>query len=169
MSRSTLGNKLRAALGRVRLAGAGRADILLVVTAAAQNNKIAEIVAGGVERLAKEIRSGTLGFTKKELEMPLAISADAVIRYISRLHNVTESRLKSPQRAREVAWPRQEAAFLMREICNLSLPQIGRALGDRDHTTIAYGCRQIESRMQKDPILEARITAAIVHFDGVSD
>ena len=54
------------------------------------------------------------------------------------------------ERTRQVALPRQIAMYLMREEGNISLPQIGEALGGRDHTTVMYGCDKISDLLERD-------------------
>lgn len=56
-------------------------------------------------------------------------------------------------RTRKVARPRQLVMYLAREETDSSLPQIGRELGDRDHTTVLYGCEKIEELLDVDPTL----------------
>ena len=58
-------------------------------------------------------------------------------------HRMTVADLLGDCRQRRIAWPRQEAMFRMFVEClHLSLPQIGTALGGRDHTTVIHGIRR---------------------------
>lgn len=57
--------------------------------------------------------------------------------------------MSSQRRGREVAWPRQEAMYLAKKLTPLSLPQIGRLFGDRDHTTVIHAIRAVEKRIAK--------------------
>lgn len=52
---------------------------------------------------------------------------------------------------------RQIAIYLTRELTDLSLPQIGRAFGGRDHSTVLSSIRRIESRLSSDPELEGHL------------
>ena len=61
--------------------------------------------------------------------------------------------LTGQSRSRKVARPRQLVMYLAREETDSSLPQIGRSLGDRDHTTVLYGCEKIEELLEIDPTL----------------
>ena len=61
--------------------------------------------------------------------------------------------LTGQSRSRKVARPRQLVMYLAREETDSSLPQIGRQLGDRDHTTVLYGCEKIEELLEIDPTL----------------
>jgi chromosomal replication initiator protein len=49
--------------------------------------------------------------------------------------------------------------YLIREETNASLPEIGNALGGRDHTTVMYGCDKINELMEKDDNLRRQIMA----------
>jgi chromosomal replication initiator protein len=58
--------------------------------------------------------------------------------------------LVSPSRAARVAWPRQLAMYLARELTDATLPAIGRQFGDRDHTTVLYAVRHAGKRLAND-------------------
>jgi chromosomal replication initiator protein len=73
---------------------------------------------------------------------------------------VCEVDLLGNGRNRRVAYPRQAAAYLARQLTGRSLPEVGRRLGGRHHTTILFACSQVEKRMRVDietQILVARI------------
>jgi chromosomal replication initiator protein len=63
---------------------------------------------------------------------------------------VTLDELLSPARSPRLAWPRQVAMYLARELTSESLPAIGRQFGGRDHTTVLYAWRRINSRLDAD-------------------
>jgi chromosomal replication initiator protein len=58
--------------------------------------------------------------------------------------------LLSTSRAAPVAWPRQVAMYLARELTDQTLPAIGRAFGGRNHTTVMHACRRTAERMAAD-------------------
>ena len=60
------------------------------------------------------------------------------------------SDLTSKRRSRSIVRPRHIAMALARELTNRSFPEIGTAFGDRDHTTVLYGCRQVEKLRKTD-------------------
>ena len=70
---------------------------------------------------------------------------------ISRAELVGSSRAAAPLRARQVA------ILLTREASGLSLPQIGRLYGGRDHSTVLNALRRIEANMSEDPALTDRV------------
>jgi chromosomal replication initiator protein len=70
---------------------------------------------------------------------------------ISRAELVGSSRAATPLRARQVA------IFLTRELTDLSLPQIGRLYGGRDHTTVLNSLRRVEASLNEDDELSQRV------------
>ena len=63
---------------------------------------------------------------------------------------ITEQELLSSSRSARVAWPRQLAMYLARELTGESLPAIGRLFGGRDHTTVMHACRRASARIDDD-------------------
>jgi chromosomal replication initiator protein len=63
---------------------------------------------------------------------------------------ITFDDLVSSSRASSVAWPRQVAMYLARELTDQSLPAIGRAFGNRNHTTVLHACKRTAERIATD-------------------
>jgi chromosomal replication initiator protein len=91
------------------------------------------------------------------LPMRIEVSADRIISAISEYYSITEERMLSKERSREVALPRQVAMYLMREEVGSSLPRIGESLGGRDHTTVLYGCEKIADLLETDDRLRQQV------------
>jgi chromosomal replication initiator protein len=70
---------------------------------------------------------------------------------ISRAELIGSSRAATPLRARQVA------IYLTRELTDLSLPQIGRLYGGRDHTTVLNSLRRVEASLGEDEALSAKV------------
>jgi chromosomal replication initiator protein len=58
--------------------------------------------------------------------------------------------LLSSRRSAAVAWPRQVAMYLARELTDQTLPAIGRQFGNRNHTTVMHACKRTAERMASD-------------------
>ncbi|MGO9488950.1 MAG: chromosomal replication initiator protein DnaA [Solirubrobacteraceae bacterium] len=67
-----------------------------------------------------------------------------------RQFGVSAEELLSTSRVARVAWPRQVAMYLARELTGASLPAIGRQFGGRDHTTVMHACRRASARLSSD-------------------
>jgi chromosomal replication initiator protein len=63
---------------------------------------------------------------------------------------ISEQELLSASRATRVAWPRQVAMYLARELTGQSLPALGRDFGGRDHTTVMHACKRTAARLDSD-------------------
>ncbi|HXF97550.1 MAG TPA: chromosomal replication initiator protein DnaA [Gaiellaceae bacterium] len=63
---------------------------------------------------------------------------------------VTVEELVSPRRSQSVAYPRQVAMYLSRELTDSSLPTIGREFGGRDHTTVIHATQKITRMIRED-------------------
>jgi chromosomal replication initiator protein len=63
---------------------------------------------------------------------------------------VSLDQMLSTSRAAPVAWPRQVAMYLARELTDQTLPAIGRAFGGRNHTTVMHACRRTAERIATD-------------------
>ncbi|MBD1371972.1 chromosomal replication initiator protein DnaA [Hazenella sp. IB182357] len=65
--------------------------------------------------------------------------------------------LKSKKRTKTVAFPRQIAMYLCRELTEFSLPKIGYDFGGRDHTTVMHAHEKIRRSLENDPQLQQAI------------
>jgi len=78
------------------------------------------------------------------------LTPEQVVALVASKFKVTVEQLTGRDRSREIALPRQVAMYLLRREVNVSLPQIGEALGGRDHTTVMYAIQQIANKIETD-------------------
>ena len=76
--------------------------------------------------------------------MFLNISAEFIQETVAKYFNIDPQDLKGSKRSNDITFPRQIAMYLCRNVANMSLPQIGRDFGKRDHTTVMHACTKIE-------------------------
>jgi chromosomal replication initiator protein len=79
-----------------------------------------------------------------------AISVSNIQKTVADYYQLRLSDLLSMNRSRSLARPRQMAMALAKELTEHSLPEIGKAFGGRDHTTVLHACRTIRDLMQID-------------------
>ena len=60
------------------------------------------------------------------------------------------SDMKTKKRTRQVAYPRHIAMYLIREMTDLTLPEIGGHFGGRDHSTVIHACDKIDTDLKKN-------------------
>ena len=76
---------------------------------------------------------------------------EAIIDYICKFYNIDEQIIRGQQRQRDAVNGRQIAMYLIRRMTNLSLVDIGKEFGGRDHTTVLHSLEKVEQRMKKEP------------------
>jgi chromosomal replication initiator protein len=86
-------------------------------------------------------------------------TTEAVIEAVADFYSLSPEDLKGRSRSQKVVKPRQLAMHLARQETKASLPQIGQALGGRDHTTVIYGIQQVSARIERDEILRREALA----------
>lgn len=82
---------------------------------------------------------------------PAPVTVDKIIGEVARTYQVTPEDIRSQKRNAAVSNARQISMYIVREITQMSMVDIGKSFGDRDHSTVVYAIRQIEKNMQKDP------------------
>ncbi|MFT5042648.1 MAG: chromosomal replication initiator protein [Hyphomicrobiaceae bacterium] len=78
------------------------------------------------------------------------VDLDVVIDTVAWVHGLSREELLSRDRSRRVAWPRHIAAYMCRRLTSASLPEIGHALGGRNHTSILRAVRSVADRQAGD-------------------
>ncbi len=105
-------------------------------------------------------RQISVELTKEALKDLLAsqnkqVSVENIQKTVADFYRIKISDLLSKKRTRIIARPRQVAMSLARELTQLSLPEIGSAFGDRDHTTVLYACKTIDNLRNSDTAFNA--------------
>jgi chromosomal replication initiator protein len=95
--------------------------------------------------LAEEVLAGLYPSTR-----PRRRSVQDIQQLTCEAFGVSMDQLLSTSRAAPVAWPRQVAMYLARELTEETLPAIGRAFGGRNHTTVLHACRRTAERIATD-------------------
>jgi chromosomal replication initiator protein len=97
---------------------------------------------------------------------PRPRSVEDIQRRICEAFGISMDQLLSSSRAAPVAWPRQVAMYLSRELTDQTLPAIGRAFGGRNHTTVIHACRRTAKRMAQDPDAHATVRRLFAELGG---
>jgi chromosomal replication initiator protein len=69
--------------------------------------------------------------------------------------------LTGRRRTQSIALPRQVAMYLLRQLTDLALVEIGRVLGGRDHTTVMYACERVAEKIATDSAFADKVNAII--------
>ena len=156
--------KKKAAVERVRLAD----DVSYLIASRIKSNirelegsltrMIAFCALTGREmsvELAQEVLSDLWGDEEK------IITIEQIQRKVSDFFGVKLSDLKAKNRTKAVAFPRQIAMYLARQLTHASLAEVGRAFGGKDHTTVLHAVDKLQTLLQEDPKLRKTIDGLI--------
>ena len=85
------------------------------------------------------------------------ITPEYIVSMVAEQYEVSPEEIISQKRSRNIARPRQVVMYLCRNMLNIPLQEVGRALGGRDHTTIMHGVEKITDELKTDPSLQNTI------------
>jgi len=85
---------------------------------------------------------------------PKPISIGLIQKIVAEYYSLRIDDFKTKKRTRSVAFPRQIAMYLSRELTDNSLPKIGDEFGGRDHTTVMHAHEKISKDLQEDNTLQ---------------
>jgi chromosomal replication initiator protein len=89
------------------------------------------------------------------------ITIESIVKVVAERFSLQPSQLKQKTNERKIAYPRQIAMFLAKELTQASLPEIGRAFSGKHHTTVLHSIQKIDKLRQKDPDLNNLIHSLI--------
>lgn len=81
------------------------------------------------------------------------ITIESIVRAVAEKFSMQPAQLKMKSNTRQIAYPRQIAMFLVKELTHASLPEIGRYFGGKHHTTVLHSIQKIEELRQRDDVL----------------
>ena len=105
--------------------------------------------------LAQEVLGELWGEEEKIITM------EQIQRKVAEAYGIKLSDLKAKNRTKAVAFPRQIAMYLARQLTHASLSEVGRAFGGKDHTTVLHAVDKIQVLLQEDPKLRKAIDGLI--------
>jgi chromosomal replication initiator protein len=152
---------------KAALEGIPLEDAVAVLLAQSIKSNVRELEGTLIRLAAKSSLLGRpidLAFTESELAMVNPIKADSssvedIQRAVCSHFSFSNAELLSKDRHKSVAFARQVAMYLCRQRLKCSFPELGRAFGNRDHTTVMSACRRVESLRRQDPQVDAHLQA----------
>jgi chromosomal replication initiator protein len=85
------------------------------------------------------------------------VTLDTIMRAVADRFSLAPGQLKLKSNTRQIAYPRQIAMYVCKELTTASLPEIGRFFGGKHHTTVLHAIHKIEERRQQDEELNRLI------------
>ena len=92
------------------------------------------------------------------------ITIDSIQKAVAEKFSIKPAQLKEKSNRKQIVLPRQVAMFLVKELTQASLPEIGRAFGGKHHTTVIHSINKIEGQRVNDPDLNKLVNSLIDSF-----
>lgn len=125
---------------------------------------------GAINRLSAYCRMMGLDVTEEVVERALSelfqmapskrISVDSILKSVSMIYEVRISDLKGNSRSKDIAFPRQVAMYLAKELINDSLIKLSSSFGGKTHSTLLHAWKKISGQVETDEILRKQIQMA---------
>ncbi len=94
-------------------------------------------------------------------DQPAPVTVSKIIEEVARTYGVTPEDIKSSKRNASISFARQISMYIVREITQMPMVEIGKEFGGRDHSTVVYAIQQIEDKFLKDPVTKATVSDII--------
>jgi chromosomal replication initiator protein len=152
---------------KATLEGITLSDEVAVLLAQSVQSNVRELEGALIRLAAKASLTGRPideAFVLGEIAMvpsrrPDVVSVEDIQRAVCSHFRLSNSDLLSKDRHKSVAFARQVAMYLCRQRLKCSFPELGRAFGNRDHTTVMSAVRRVEALRQRDPQVQAHLEA----------
>ena len=79
------------------------------------------------------------------------ITVDYIQNIVAKYYNLNQNDFKIQRKTSDIAFPRQIAMYLSKQLTGASLKEIGKEFGGKDHSTVIYAIKKIEDTMEVDP------------------
>ena len=99
-------------------------------------------------------------------DKPREINSDLIKSIVAKKYNIKMEDFNSKKRTKAIAYPRQIAMYLTRELTDFSLPKIGDEFGGRDHTTVIHAYDKIKSEIEDSETFKGKIDNLIKEIKG---
>jgi len=94
------------------------------------------------------------------------VTVERILKVVSQHFHVALADLKGKRRTKGLAYPRQIAMYLSRELTSASFPEIGQKIGGRDHSTVMYAHSKIAAALEVDSELRGHVDTLRASLTG---
>jgi chromosomal replication initiator protein len=147
---------------------------------------VAIFIASNIKSNIRELEGVLLriiaysSFTHRELNLELTkevlkdftfdktknFTVQNIIKTVASYYDIKVSEIKSKRRTREISTTRQIAMYLCREHTKLSLPEIGKQFGGKDHTTVIFSHKKISNIIKENNEIKTSIKEILTLIEG---
>jgi chromosomal replication initiator protein len=142
------------------------------------NNEVADLICQNIKTNVRDLEKALTKLTAyaelvdKEISIDIAqrqlkdffsnhqsknVPLELIQKIVAEYFGLSSVDIRGKKRTKAIAYPRQIAMYITRDITEFSTTEVGLAFGGRDHTTVMHACKRIEDRIKTDPMLEPTI------------
>ncbi|MCP3958575.1 MAG: chromosomal replication initiator protein DnaA [bacterium] len=92
------------------------------------------------------------------------VTAAEIIKFIARHYGLKVSEIKSRNNSKHIAFPRQVAMYICKQLTNLSYPDIGKQFNDKHHSTVMHSVKKISQLRTTEADIDRTIQSFVDHF-----
>ncbi|MBR6772984.1 MAG: chromosomal replication initiator protein DnaA [Clostridia bacterium] len=118
-----------------------------------------EVDMNMIQRAIKDIQ---IGSNKKP-------ASELIIEEVCKYYNISPERIKVKNQSQDIVLPRQVASYILQQLTDMSLQDIGKTLGGQHHTTIINSIKKIKNEMRDNPALASTIKDLMTNLSEKSD
>ncbi|MBQ1955257.1 MAG: chromosomal replication initiator protein DnaA [Clostridia bacterium] len=118
-----------------------------------------EIDMNMIQRAIKDIQ---IGSNKKP-------ASELIIEEVCKYYNISPDRIKVKNQSQDIVLPRQVASYILQQLTDMSLQDIGKTLGGQHHTTIINSIKKIKNEMRDNPALASTIKDLMTNLSEKAD
>ena len=96
---------------------------------------------------------------------PISTTVDKIFSAVFKKYDVSKEDIKGKKRVKNITWARQVTIYLIREITELSFPDIGEIV-DKDHSTVIYSHNLVTKKIAADPLTNVEIEGLMKEIVG---
>ena len=83
-------------------------------------------------------------------QMSTPVTIEKIIAEVGKVYNVSVSDIRGKGRRQEIAEARKMSMYIIKEVCGLTMEEIGKEFGGRDHSTVVYSISNVSQRLKTD-------------------
>ena len=109
--------------------------------------------------MKKDITISLAREVTKDFNSPVdkKITTEMIISTVEKHFNLNDNSLKSNSRSKNISYPRQIAMYIIKEVMDKKLIEIGNCFGGKDHSTVIHAVKKVEFYIENDPFIKEKV------------
>ena len=100
-------------------------------------------------------------------QMSTPVTIEKIILEVGKVYNVSITDVRGKNRKQEVAEARKMSMYIVKEVCGLTMEEIGKEFGGRDHSTVVYSINNVSRRLKNDSFYRDTIEDIIKNVKAI--